>query len=160
LATNPAFDRAAVCKPNPQNFLARHPVTSSALTDAIGFAGRSVPLVRSSKNFEWVIRRSEPRFGVRCGMRFTALVAMLVCCLAFPSVASPQDVTSIPPAQGPLLRSGVVALQRLSLEQDRVIAAQLQHTKLKNDKKTTIILIAIVAVAALIWFETQLAGIG
>jgi len=51
-------------------------------------------------------------------------------------------------------------LQRLSLEQDRVVAAQLQHTKLKNDKKTTIILIAIVAVAALIWFETQFDGIG
>jgi hypothetical protein len=94
-------------------------------------------------------------------MRFTALVAMLVCSIVLPSVASAQDVTSIQSAHaGPLLRSGVVAVQRLSLEQDRVAAAQLQQTKLKNDKKTTIILIAIAAVAAVIWFETQFDGIG
>ena len=93
-------------------------------------------------------------------MRFAALVSMLICSLVFPPVASAQDVTSIQSTHaGPLLRSGIVAVQRLSLEQDRVAAAQLQQTKLKHDKKTTIILIAIVAVAALIWFETQFDGL-
>jgi hypothetical protein len=92
-------------------------------------------------------------------MRFTAPVAMLVCCLAFPSVASAQDVTPTQsPHAGPLLRSGVVAVQRLSAEQDRVAAAQLQQTKLNHDKKTIIIVIAIIAVAAIIWFDMQLDG--
>ena len=89
-------------------------------------------------------------------MRFTTLVAMLAC---FPPIASAQEVMSIQSAHaGPLLRSGVDAVQRLSLEQDRV-AAQLHQTKLKNDKKTTIILIAIVAVAAIVWFEIEFDGI-
>ena len=86
---------------------------------------------------------------------------MLVCSLVFPSVASPQDVTSIQSAHaGPLLRSGVVAVKRLSLEQDRVAPAQLQQTRLNHDKKTIIILIAVAAVAAVIWFEVQFDGIG
>ena len=93
-------------------------------------------------------------------MRFTTLVAMLACFLVLSPIASAQEVMSIQSgARRALLRSGVEAVQRRSLEQDRVAAAQLQQTKLKNDKKTTIILIAIVAVAAIIWFEIEFDGI-
>jgi len=91
-------------------------------------------------------------------MRFTMLVAMLV--LVLPPVASAQEVMSIRSAHaGPLLRSGVVAVQRLSFEQDRVAAAQLQQTKLNHDKKTTIILIAVIAVAAVVWFAVEFDGV-
>ena len=88
-------------------------------------------------------------------MRFTVLVAMLICSLAVPAIAWTQDIAPMRPANGgALLRSGVVVVQRL--EQERVAAAQLQQTKLKSDKTTTIIVVSVVATAVVIYLLYQL----
>jgi hypothetical protein len=84
--------------------------------------------------------------------RFTTpVVLMLVWFLACPAVSRAEEMTPI--REGAILRSGLAAVQRMSVEplQHRAIAAQRQPTTLKKDRKTTIILISAAAAATCIY---------
>jgi hypothetical protein len=98
-----------------------------------------------------------PIFGVRWRMNFQMVIAMLISCLVLPSLASAQEIAPVRINQdAALLRSGVAAVQRLSLNESRIAASLLQQTKLNNDKKTTIIVISVIAAATLIYLMYQL----
>ena len=93
----------------------------------------------------------------------TAPKLALLCCLLFPSLAAGQDVPLQAAPNGALLRSGIAAVQRLPvverLERE-VIAAQMQQTKLQNDRKTTVIVVSVVAAATVIYLMYQLHHLG
>jgi hypothetical protein len=85
-------------------------------------------------------------------MRFTTpVVLMLVWFLACPVVSRAEEMTPIP--DGAIQRSGLAAVQRMSVEprQHRAMAAQLQPTTLKKDRKTAIILISVAAAATCLY---------
>ena len=56
-----------------------------------------------------------------------------------------------------LLRSGIAAVERMSdgSRRDSALAAQAQPSQVNHDKKSTILVIAAVAVVAIIWLKTD-----
>jgi hypothetical protein len=66
---------------------------------------------------------------------------------ALPVFASGQVITGQTAGDGALLRSGIAAVERMSdvSRRDSALAAQAQQSHLNHDKKTTIIVIALVA---------------
>lgn len=90
----------------------------------------------------------------------TAPKLALLCCLVFPSLAAGQDVPLQAAPNGALLRSGIAAVQRLPVVEREVIAAQMQQTKLQNDRKTTVIVVSVVAAATVIYLMYRLHHLG
>jgi hypothetical protein len=78
---------------------------------------------------------------------------MLISMVAVPSAAIASE--GDPPG---LLRSGIAAVERMPDVSRRggALSAQAQQSHLNHDKKTTIIVIAVVAVAAVIWINYEL----
>ena len=81
------------------------------------------------------------------------LCVLVLLCVAFPSVIFGQDAPPETAANGAIFRSGIAAVQRL---ESQASAAQMQHTRLKMDRTTKIVLIAAAAVAAIVWFDYAL----
>lgn len=79
-----------------------------------------------------------------------AVLSALVMLFALPLSASGQELSVQTAVDGPLLRSGLTAVERLSSRSSEpVMALQAQQTAL-NNRKTIIIVIAVVAIAALV----------
>jgi hypothetical protein len=86
----------------------------------------------------------------------TASTLALLCCLVVPSLAAGQDLPLQAASNGELLRSGIAAVQRLPATERDAMAAQLQQTKLQSDRKTTVIVVSVVAAATVIYLMYQL----
>jgi len=92
--------------------------------------------------------------------------SMIVCVLASASVATAQALPPVPSTQVGIFQAGVAKVQQMSadpLQRQALMAAQLQPTTLKTDRKTTIIVISVIAAAAVIYtlyqFEHSSSGI-
>ena len=90
----------------------------------------------------------------------TASVVALLSFLMFPSFAAGQDLPLQAASNGVLLRSGVAAVQRLAAAERDAMAAQRQQTKLQSDRKTTVIVVSVVAAATVIYLMYQLHHLG
>jgi hypothetical protein len=87
-------------------------------------------------------------------MHRLSLVAAVLLMFAFPPSGLAADGGSVAPG---IMRSGIAAVARLSdTSQNSAVAAQSQQGQLYNDKKTTIIVVSVVAVATVIWINYQL----
>jgi hypothetical protein len=89
----------------------------------------------------------------------TASVVALLSFLVFPSFAAGQDLP-LQGSNGVLLRSGIAAVQRLAAAERDAMAAQLQQTKPQSDRKTTVIVVSVVAAATVIYLMYQLHHLG
>ena len=79
-----------------------------------------------------------------------AVLSALATLFVLPLSASGQELAVQTAVDGPLLQSGLAAVERLSSpSSENVTALQAQYTAL-NNSKTIIVVIAVVAIAALV----------
>ena len=84
-------------------------------------------------------------------LRVVVLPALLAMLLAFPLSASGPELSVQTAVVGPLLRSGLAAVARLSSRSSEpVMALHAQRTALNNRKTIIIVAIAVAAVVALV----------
>ena len=100
--------------------------------------------------------------AVRCigniHMRSALSASTIVCFLASASLATAQDLMPVVFTHVGLREAGVVAVQWMSsdpLQRQAFMAAQLQPTKLKSDRKTMIIVASVIAAAVVIYMIYQ-----
>jgi hypothetical protein len=80
-----------------------------------------------------------------------AVLSALIVLFALPLSASGQELTVQTAVEGPLLRSGLAAVERLSSRSNEpVMALRAQQTALNNRTAIILVVIAVAAVVALV----------